>query len=92
MECVTTIRYFVRFNNVTLEPFHLTRGLHQGDPLSPYLLLFVADALSKLVQHEVDQGRLSELHVSRRGPGVSHLLFADGTLMFIKAKEEQATR
>jgi hypothetical protein len=52
----------------------------------------VADALSKLVQHEVDNGRLNELHVSRRGPGISHLLFADDTLMFIEAMEEHVIR
>jgi hypothetical protein len=50
MECVTTIRYSVHFNNVALEPFHPTRGLRQGDPLSPYLFLFVDDGLSKLLQ------------------------------------------
>jgi hypothetical protein len=92
MECVTTVHYSVRFNNRPLEPFHPTRRLRQGDPLSLYLFLFVADALSKLVQHEVDNGRLNELHVSRRGPGISHLLFADDTLMFIEAKEEHAIR
>jgi hypothetical protein len=89
MECVTTVCYSVRFNNVPLEPFIPTRGLRQGDPLFPYLFLFVADALSKLVQHEVDHERLCKLHVSRRGPGISCLLFADDTLMFIEAKEEQ---
>jgi hypothetical protein len=92
IECVSTMRYSVRFNNMPLEHFHPTRGLRQGDPLSPYLFLFVSDALSKLVQHEVDNGRLNELHISRRGLGISHLLFADDTLMFIEAKEEQATR
>jgi hypothetical protein len=50
MECVTTVRYSVCFNNVALEPFHPTHGLRQGDPLSPYLFLFVADGLSKLLQ------------------------------------------
>jgi hypothetical protein len=54
MECVTTVRYFVCFNNVPSEPFHPTCGLHQGNPLSPYLFLFVADVLSKLMQNEVD--------------------------------------
>jgi hypothetical protein len=90
MECVTTVEYSICFNNVPLDPFKLTRGLGQGDPLSPYLCLLVADGLSKLLQYEVQQGTLHELHICRCAPGVSHLLFADDTLIFLEAKEDQA--
>jgi hypothetical protein len=91
MECVTTVWYSVRLNNVSLEPFCLSRGLHQGDPLSPYLFLFVPDELSKLLQHEVDRGAVKELYVSRHSPGISHLLFADDTMLLMDVSEEQAT-
>jgi hypothetical protein len=77
MECVTTIRYSIHLNNVTLEPFHLSRGLRQGDPLSLFLFLFVADGLSKLLQQEVSNNALKELQISRHGPGISHLLFTN---------------
>jgi hypothetical protein len=75
---------------VPLEPFKPLHGLRQGDPLSPYLFLFVADGLSRLMQRKVDQGNLDQLHVCRCAPGISHLLFADDTLMFLKIKEQQA--
>lgn len=90
MECVTTISYSVRFNNVPLYSFKPTRGLRQGDPLSPYLFLFVADGLSTILQKEVHKGNLQELKKCRRAPGISHLLFADDTLLFLEANESQA--
>jgi hypothetical protein len=47
MACVTTVQCRVLFNGVLLDPIQPTRGLRQGDSLSPYLFLFVADGLSK---------------------------------------------
>jgi hypothetical protein len=38
----------------------------------------------------VSSGRLKELQISRRGPGISDLLFTDDTLLFLEASEEQA--
>jgi hypothetical protein len=84
MECVTTVRYSIHINNMPLELFTPSRGLCQGDPLSPYLFLFVADAFSKLVQKEIAQGSIQELKICRVAPGISHLLFADDIMLFLR--------
>jgi hypothetical protein len=39
----------------------------------------------------VEANNITPLKVCRRAPGVSHLLFADDTLLFFKASQEQAT-
>jgi hypothetical protein len=41
------------------------------------------------MQHEVQQGTLHEFKICRNGPGISHLLFADNTLVFLEVKENQ---
>jgi ribonuclease HI len=91
MQCVTTVQYSVRLNGHVLDTFTPTRGLRQGDPLSPYLFLLVADGLSRLIQKDVEDGILSELKICRRAPGMSHLLFADDSLLFFQGSIQQAT-
>ena len=54
--------------------------------------MFVADGLSALLHREASQDSITPMKVCRRAPGISHLLFADDTLLFFKADNEQAER
>jgi hypothetical protein len=56
------------------------------------LFLFVANGLSALLQSEIDAGGISPIKICRRARGISHLLFADDTLLFFKASCDQAER
>lgn len=49
MTCVTTISYATLINSQPGVAFYPSRGLHQGDPISPYLYLICAKSLSLLL-------------------------------------------
>jgi hypothetical protein len=68
--------------------FSSSHGLRQGDPLSPLLFVIMMEALSKLFSITVQRGFLSGFSMGSGSNGViniSHLLFADDTLVFCGA-------
>jgi hypothetical protein len=91
MSCVTTVNYRVWFNSDETDSFVPSRGLRQGDPLSPYLFLLCAEGLSSLLAHEEGVGGLQGVRVCRGAPSVSHLLFANDSLILMKANAANAT-
>jgi hypothetical protein len=92
MTCVKTVRFSVKFNGKLLEKFYPSRGLRQGDPLLPYLFLLVGESLFALINRNINHNLLQELKISRNCPGISHLMFADDSLLFFRANTDQASR
>ncbi|KAH1108545.1 hypothetical protein J1N35_012313 [Gossypium stocksii] len=90
MKCITTASYAVHINGRRGEIFQPTRGLQQGDPLSPFLFLVCNEGLSSLIRLATRAGLLKGAKASRRGPEISHLLFADDCILFGEATKARA--
>ena len=70
----------------------LSRGLRQGDPLSPYLFLFCAEGLNDLFSGAVVKGEIQGFSIYRNGPKLTHLFFADDCLLFCRSTLEECTK
>jgi hypothetical protein len=91
--CISMVRFSILVNGTPLGFFFFSsRGLRQGDPLSPILFVVVMEALSRMLIAALDQGNLTGFSVGSsefEALVVNHLLFADDTLIFCGAQEEQ---
>ena len=91
MKCVTSVSFSIKMNGDLMPFFSPSRGLRQGDPMSPYLFLLCAEGFSCLLKYYgggyIDRG----VRVSYKPPWVNHLLFADDSLIFIATKNESAS-
>lgn len=82
MLCVTIITYNVIREGTTVGPIVLTRGLRQGDPLSPYLFILCAVGLSSLLRKNKRAGFIHSAKVARGALVVSQIFFADYCFSF----------
>jgi hypothetical protein len=85
MKCVESVKFSVRVNGHFSEIFSPSRGIRQGDPMSPYLFLLCAEGLSSLLKFSGPHYLAKEVQVGIHAPWVSHLLFADDCLVFTQA-------
>ncbi|KAL4348543.1 hypothetical protein GQ457_17G007650 [Hibiscus cannabinus] len=92
MMCVTTVSFCLKINGEISDFFRPSRGLRQGDPLSPYLFLFCTQGLSAMLLKDQREGRIRGVRASQKGPRINHLLYADDCLLFIKNSEKEARR
>ena len=90
--CISTASFSVLVNGSPAGYFPSSRGLRQGDPLSPYLFVIGMEALSCLLNRATDGNYLSGTKIADgRGEElvISHLLYADDTLLFCKANNDE---
>jgi len=90
MHCVSSCSLNILWNGEPTETFQPSRGIRQGDPLSPYLFVACMERLTQLIESKVAEGQWKTIPLSRGGTRISHLIFADDVVLFGEASVEQA--
>ncbi|CAN6724151.1 unnamed protein product [Malus baccata var. baccata] len=89
-ECISFVSFSVLINGTPTGFFRPNRGLRQGDPLSPYLFLLCTEGFSMLIRRGLERGALHGFKISSAGAPLTHLFFADDSVVFGNASVEEA--
>ena len=88
MSCVSTSSISVLVNGNALDAFYPSRGIRQGDPLSPYLFILCMEYLGNLIEEKCSKDSWCPLKASWGNLSISHLFFADDLILFAKVDNE----
>lgn len=89
MQCVAGPSMNVLWNGEKTEAFKPERGLLQGDPLSPYLFVLCMERLCHQIERSIGLKEWKPINLSRGGPKLLHICFADDLILFAEASVAQ---
>uniref|UniRef100_A0A803PR48 Reverse transcriptase n=1 Tax=Cannabis sativa TaxID=3483 RepID=A0A803PR48_CANSA len=96
ISCLSTASFSFSINQQLRGSVIPSRGIRQGNPLSPYLFLLCSEGHSSLITQQVNQrlprNQALGLKIARNAPIISHLFFADDSILFSAASPSAAVQ
>lgn len=89
---ISNIRYRVSVNGFHSNEFGSSRGVRQGDPLSPLLFIMAQQILSYNLNNKQQRGELMPYRLGRSVVPISHLFYADDMLLFANGHSRSLQR
>eukprot|EP00253_Pinus_taeda_P006750 PITA_06750 len=81
MALVRSPRHSILVNGAPADPFAPTRGIRQGDPLSPFLFIILMEGLSRTIAKKKTEGKIQGLKPIRSLRATTHQQFVDDTML-----------
>lgn len=78
----------VLINRSPTAEFTFSNGLRKGDPLSPFLFNIVGEVIHIMMERASEIGLIEGVQTHESSKMISHLQFADDTIIFLKGSEE----
>ena len=91
MECITSVSMQILQNGELIESFSPSKGIRQGDLLSPYIFVLCIEYLNHGINQAVRVRKWKLIRLGCKGIPITHLFFTDDLILLGKASREQVT-
>lgn len=91
MNCIATSNIVILVNDTNTNYFKLTRGIRQGDPISPYISILCMEMLFRHINHKVDCANWDPIKINSKGHAISHILFANDLTLMARVNDKTCT-
>jgi hypothetical protein len=92
MNLITSAFFSILVNGTPSQPFSPSRGIRQGNPLSPFLFVIMAEGLGRYIKASIENGSLQGLPLHGLQPAASHSQFVDDTMLMNTPTVQEANK
>ncbi|XP_056690367.1 uncharacterized protein [Spinacia oleracea] len=82
LNCIASPATSIIVNGKPSPSFKTTRGIRQGDPISPYVFIICMEYLADMISEAASKENWKPFYLKRNGIPITHLMFADDLLLF----------
>jgi hypothetical protein len=79
---ISTPIFSILVNGIPSNTFNATRGIRQGDPISPFLFIMAAEGLGRVIKREQREKRMKGLEPWGNNLAITHQQFVDDIMLF----------
>ena len=90
--CVRTVTYSILVDGELKDLIHPSRGLRQGDPLSPFLFLLCIEGLHGLIKKATSNGDITGFRLYKRGPKLLFYFLQNIPFFFVGPPPQNVVR
>eukprot|EP00253_Pinus_taeda_P027218 PITA_27218 len=91
MSLITSSHFSLLVNGLPSRPFKPSRGIRQGNPLSPFLFVIMAEGLGRHIKQALQSNQLRGISI-HNSPASSHQQFVDDTMLYGYPLAQEASR
>lgn len=91
MSLLSSSSFSILVNGFPSQPFRPSKGIRQGDPLSPFLFILMAEGLGRLIKHSYFSQQLKGLSI-HNSPAITHQQFVDDNMLYGYPSVQEAPR